>query len=366
MHSAVKPQGVFEVWDAGKEDEYERWLAVWREWVGKEVFAHPDYVQLYANATTRALCAAMVVSGCPILYPFLLRDLTVEPYWGDLGARGADITTPYGYGGPFVAGDRAYAEKHSADFWTEFEAWATKTSVVSEFVRMSLFDEEMAPYPGVKRKLYDNIVRDLTLDEDALWMDFEHKVRKNVKRAVRSGVTVETDLKGTRLKDFLRIYYATMQRRRAKDSYYFPQKYFETIAEKLHGNYAFFHALSDENVVSTELVLVSEFSIYSFLGGTDEEAFELRPNDLLKYEIMRWGKANGKRTYVLGGGYEQDDGIFRFKRSFAPRGIRPYFIGYRVMNAEMYQALVANRASLERERGNAWDDAAGFFPLYRA
>ena len=32
---------------------------------------------------------------------------------------------------------------------------------------------------------------------------------------------------------------------------------------------------------------------------------------------------------VLGGGYGADDGIFRYKRSFAPHGLVPFFVGRR-------------------------------------
>ena len=36
---------------------------------------------------------------------------------------------------------------------------------------------------------------------------------------------------------------------------------------------------------------------------------------------------------MLGGGYGADDGIFRYKRSFAPHGLVPFFVGRRVLAA---------------------------------
>ena len=80
--------------------------------------------------------------------------------------------------------------------------------------------------------------------------------------------------------------------------------------------------LSEGRVVSTELVFVAAEHVYSFLGGTLTEALELRANDLLKHEIIRWARDAGRKTFVLGGGYGAADGIFRYKLSFAPKGAR--------------------------------------------
>jgi hypothetical protein len=40
---------------------------------------------------------------------------------------------------------------------------------------------------------------------------------------------------------------------------------------------------------------------------TDASFFDLRPNDLLKFEVMRWGRAR-KERFVLGGGYARTTG----------------------------------------------------------
>ena len=155
-----------------------------------------------------------------------------------------------------------------------------------------------------------------------------------------------------------------MSRRSAAGSYYFARRFFERIVEKMKGSYVFAHSFYRGEIVSTELVLVSTTAIYSFLGGTSESAFHVCPNDLLKYEVMQWARAKGQRYFVLGGGYEPDDGIFRYKRAFAPEGVRGFYIGMKILDDATYERLVRERverteqclASLPRE---------GFFPLYR-
>ncbi len=93
-------------------------------------------------------------------------------------------------------------------------------------------------------------------------------------------------------------------------------------------------------VVSTELVLVSDAHYYSFLGGTLQDAFVHAPNDLLKHAVIEHGHGAGKTHYVLGGGDQPGDGIFRFKLAFDPEGVVPFFGIQLVADAGLYDALV--------------------------
>jgi lipid II:glycine glycyltransferase (peptidoglycan interpeptide bridge formation enzyme) len=235
---------------------------------------------------------------------------------------------------------------------------------VSEVVRFSLFPEALADYPGERRVISENVVRVIT-DEDDVWRDFEYKVRKNVNKARASGVTVVLDRNADRLEDFLRIFHGTMDRRNAGEGYYFSREYFQRIQAELGAHVAWFHALVGETVVSTELVLVSADHIYSFLGGTDAEWFHVRPNDLLKLEIMNWARRAGKTAFVLGGGYVPGDGIYRFKLSFAPGGSVPFSIGCRVFNAGVYDAMTRGRRAFEASKARDWQPRPDYFPAWR-
>lgn len=351
------------VWDAASPSDHRRWIGLWESWPRREVFAHPNYVTLFADGDARAYCAALGTDDGGILYPFILRTLDREPYWTAELPPATDVTSPYGYGGAFAWGTGTGAL--AAGFWAEVDAWLRERQVVSEFVRFSLFGEDLLEYPGEIREASTNVVR--TLDpRDDLWTEFEHKVRKNVKKAQRSGVEVELDPVGERLDDFLALYAHTMTRRAASASYRFPKAFFEAIRDGLGGQFMFVHALHGGVMASSELVLVSAERVYSFLGGTRGDAFDVRPNDLLKVEIMRWARAAGKTSFVLGGGYEPDDGIFRYKRSFAPRGLVPFFVGHRVLDDRAYRALVDRRRAWSAATGQAWSPRAGYFPAYRS
>ncbi|HAN86984.1 MAG TPA: methicillin resistance protein [Firmicutes bacterium] len=335
------------------------WLNVWASWEEREVAAHPTYCELFCRPDDQAMCCLMEDAKGTVLFPFILRPLAGEP-WASEYADTHDIITPYGYGGPFAWGDPDWRL-----FWQEFNEWARSSNIASLFARLSLFEDQLIPFDGCVETKAPNIVRTLSMPADELWMDYEHKVRKNVKKARRSGLVVGVDYEGARLDDFLDIYTQTMQRRDAAEFYYFDREFFETLIKDLFGSFAFFHALQNQQVVSTELVLLSANHMYSFLGGTRVDAFDLRANDLLKHSIVRWGIENGKKAYVLGGGYEYGDGIFRYKMSFAPNGQVPFRVGCSVYDPDLYTSLIRSREQWESEQGIGWRPSLGFFPEYR-
>ncbi len=349
-----------QVWNARDAGDFENWSAVHREWPGREVYAHPSYVRLFAGERDEPMAVFAESPSGAVLYPFVLRPIDA-PHLAAAAPSSWDITSAYGYAGAFTIGEGVAA----AEFWAAFESVCRERGVVAEFARLSLFGQQRLAYPGNVEQKLTNVVRELDTPDEAMWKEFEHKVRKNVNKAQRSGVTIEVDETGARLEDFLRIYKTTMDRREAKASFYFPQSFFETIVRELPGQFAFFHALHEGRVVSTELVLVSADNTYSYLGGTEEAAFDLRPNDLLKVEVFRWSRGKGKQRFVLGGGYAPDDGIFKYKRAFAPNGLVPYFVGTRIIDEARYSALLEAHVAEGRRSCPGWSPAPGFFPGYR-
>ncbi|MEV0005016.1 GNAT family N-acetyltransferase [Micromonospora sp. NPDC050980] len=351
-----------EIWDARDPADAARWQAVHHDWAHREVFAHPAYVRLFAGPAEQPLAAYARTERGFVLYPFVLRPVHA-PHLREAGGAWTDLTSPYGYGGAFA---HEVGDVEAKEFWAAFDDFCAARRVVAEFTRLSLFPEQRLTQPGRVEARQTNVRRDLRTPLEQMWREFDHKVRKNVNKARRSGVTVEVDLDGHGLDDFLRIYEATMDRRSAAAGFYFPRRFFETIVDELRGQFAFFHARHQGRVVSTELVLASGDVLYSYLGGTDRDAFDSRPNDLLKVEICRWGQERGKNWFVLGGGYRPDDGIFRYKRAFAPGGLTPFEVCTRVLDAEAYRRLEQAHLREGRRRDPAWSPAADFFPAYRA
>ncbi len=174
----------FEIWNARNPGEAATWRAVHETWPTREVFAHPSYVRLHAAEHDEPLAAYAETPSGAVLYPFLLRPIPGEP-------RGYDISSAYGYGGAFCSA--TLDEADAKEFWASFDDFCRSRGVVCEFTRLSLFEDQRLAHPGSVLPRLVNVVRDLRPSEDELWRDFEHKVRKNVNKARRSGVAIEVD-----------------------------------------------------------------------------------------------------------------------------------------------------------------------------
>jgi hypothetical protein len=298
----------------------------------------------YKNGSTRAMNVVFK------------RDIAVSNPFRDILPKNTffDLSTPYGYGGFWVEGD-AFELVNQA-----YDRFCIDQGFVSEFVRFHLFGDYRLHYSGMVETRTNNVVRSLDSSLDDILKDFKHKVRKNLQRAEDSGLSIELDATATRLDDFMTVYYGTMDRTEATTDFYFTQEFFEALNE-MAGNYMYFHVMYEGQVIATELVLYGTENSYSFLGGTNGDFFHLRPNDFLKYEIIKWAKRQGLRRFVLGGGYGADDGIFRYKRSFAPNGVVPFYIGKRILDKDKYDKLVKLRSDEDIS-----ERSMSFFPEYRS
>lgn len=284
------------------------------------------------------------------------RDIAQDVHFRNFMAEGNyfDLISPYGYGG-FIG---------NVSNWEllmdEWQVFCKANGFVSEFVRFHLFSGCEKHYTGIVESHTHNVVRNLEIPSDEMWMDFKAKVRKNVKKANNFGLKVICDDTGEHLEDFLQIYYGTMDRNDAADNFYFTRDFFEKILE-MKDNVMLFHVIYEDKIISTEMVIYGAENAYSYLGGTDREYFNLRPNDLLKYEIIKWAKDKGLKNFVLGGGYGADDGIFQYKTCLAPNGIVDFYIGKKVLDRDVYMELCKMR-NLEMDTTKLEN---GFFPAYR-
>lgn len=348
--------------DADCFEDRAEWLELWDEWPDREIMAHPDYARLFARPRDRVVAALARTPRGGILYPMIVRPMAQEP-WAGQDAGACDVTSPYGYGGPFAWGvTRAEAEA----FWKSFDAWAASRRVVTAFARLSLFPEGLLPWNGELAVHGPNVIRSLDVSEQDLWADYSYKVRQNVQRARRMGIRVEIDHTGSRLDEFLKVYVTTMKRRAAADSYFFPRTFFESICSDLEKHFVFFHVVLNSQIIASEIVLLSENHAYSYLGGSLPAAMELRANELLKHECFLWCRDAGKKDIILGGGYRGEDGILHYKRTFASSGEHPFMLGMKTYDPDAAARLVGQRAAWEQSSSPGWQPQPSFFPPYRS
>lgn len=332
----------------------EHWDKIVRSFSNYDVYYLSGYVKAFQlHGDGEPLLFYYEGNGIRGINVVMKRDIAKDSHFVDKLPENTyfDFATPYGYGGWLLEGEGDPTQLYAA-----YQDWCREHHVVSEFVRFELFSNSRDGYYGDVIPRTNNIVRSLDIPMEEMLMDFEHKVRKNLKKAESFGLEIMVDTNGERLEDFLEIYYGTMDRNDAAQSYYFKEDFFRQI-NTLTGNHMYFHVLLEGKVIATELVIMGSDTMYSYLGGTNGEYFAYRPNDFLKYHIIKWGAENGYRQFVLGGGYGADDGIFRYKKSFAPGGVVQFYTGQAILSQEAYDYLLSLRGDLPE---------SGFFPRYRA
>ena len=340
-------------------DKQKEWDSVVRAFQDYDVF----YLSGYANAFMREAPE----NGIPVLLLYedgdakainvvFKRDVALDKKLAGKIEVGQyfDLITPYGYGGFW--GNVSDWDKLNQTY----TAYCMDNHYVCEFVRFELFTDYHKHYDGEVETRTHNVVRSLEMPLDEMWMDFKQKVRKNVKKANSYNLSCIIENNGEHLDDFLCIYYSTMDRTDAEGEYYFSKRFYEDL-NKMKDNVMYFYVVYDGKIVSTELVIYGLKNAYSYLGGTDCEFFDVRPNDFLKYEIIKWAKEKGLKNFVLGGGYGADDGIFQYKLCLAPHGEYDFYIGRKIFDREAYDRLVQLRSE-----DNDRCENAKYFPKYRA
>lgn len=351
----------FAVLEASGRDR-DVWLSALESLDRPHVFLSPAYLELFARDGERPRCAIYEEGGDVVLYPFLMRSIGALPFGGAWSGRFDLVSPPFGWGGMLGRGAGA-----APGFCPRFAEWAREAGVIAEYVTFDPSKEPPAEYPGEVAYKMRSVVRSLTEPPEVIWRDYKDTVRRCIKKAERSGVSVEIDTEGTRVDAFLAVYGETMRRRAAGEDYELTRGWLEALHRSLSGGFAYFHALLAGRVVSTELVLLAGSAAVFFRGGTLAEAFAARPNHLLKHRVILWSRERGCARYVLGGGNVDGDDLLRFKLSFAPAGARPLRVGRWVVDRQAYDGLVAARRAYEREvRGRDWSPRPGYFPAYRA
>lgn len=336
-------------------EQEERWDQIVRSFSHYDVYYLSGYVKAFR----------LHGDGEPLLFYYegedglrginvvMKRDIALDSHFIGQLPQGEyfDFATPYGYGGWLLDGTG-----NTAPMFEAYRNWCIEHGIICEFVRFSLFSNSRQCYDGEVIPRMQNVVRDLDRPMDDMLMDFEHKVRKNIKKAIENGLEILADAEGQYLNDFLKIYYQTMDRNEAEQGYYFEEAFFRQL-NTMTGNCMYFHVLYQGQIISSELVIMGSDTMYSYLGGTDSTYYPYRPNDFLKYHIISWGLEHGYKHFVLGGGYGGDDGIFRYKKSFAPHGVMRFYTGQAVFDVQTYHKLVELRKPLPE---------SSFFPRYRA
>lgn len=341
--------------------EREQWLRELEniKHINPDLHYRPEYCELFRDQGEARLFIYRE-GAATIIYPFLLRKVNQIPGLEDkLTQNLYDITSFYGYGGPLA--NLLSSKEIWGNFYRSFSEYCASNDIITEFIRFHPIlanHRILEDYVNVER-VSSVVCIDLKQTDEQIWSGYERNNRKNIKKAYREGLTVLLEGTTTNFSDFISIYYHTLSRNQAQDAYYYNHRFFDLLHKELNKNFLYAYTLKDGRIISTELLLYNESYIHSFLGGTLQQFYEYRPNNILKHEVIKWAKKRGIKFFILGGGYRDGDGIFRYKRSFSTRGIFDYYVGKKIHKREAVDKL-EEMIKLKKNRVSE-----GIFPGYR-
>lgn len=354
--------------DLEQNNDREIFRRIWMNSLHRRPHDHPDYLELIRPENYHsAIVVYRQAESATIYYPFHWTRIGSHQAFANQSEDMFHMVSPYGYGGPIYEGNAENKDECTSAFNSLLAKELEDRKIISEFIREDIFGERMVTRTqGNRFQQQMNVVVRLQRSDDEIWRKYKAKVRKNVNRARSSRLRVEFDPTGRCVDGFLSIYEDTMRRKNAARAFFINKEKFINMNQGMMNDNAllYAHVYKENRIVSTELILLSRDTMYSFLGGTLVDAFEMRPNDFLKHQLILWGREHGYQWFVMGGGVTPNDGIFQFKEAFDPGSIWPFYTACYIHNRDKYDLLIRCRHDYEKRQGNNWSPRNDFFPAF--
>lgn len=305
----------------------------------------------------------VVEDGRPLVaYPYFQRPVGALPFAGVRTEAWGDTFTPE-YCGPVALNGGLCPTGAGPDFPGLFARHCEKEGIIAEFAHLNPWDVSSDLLaPGCVQADREIVYADLTLSAEDIWTkSLSHEGRRLYKQGQKTGVVVRYGKSADDVREFHRLYEMTMKRRRAGKRYFFPVEYFMAFFETLSANSYFVLAEHEGRCVAGGLYLQDESNVHWHLSASDMEFSHLRAVNVYQYEVMLTAIGQGRKRLIMGGGFRDGDGLFRFKAAFSP--LRAEFKTYRrIHNPETYWALVREWSA---HHGGV-EPQDGFFPAYRS
>jgi len=341
------------------------WNEIINEFKLKDVyFIYNYFVPFQKNGDGEPILYYFECEYGKVAYPFMLRDIAKsENFKGKLEEnKYFDISSAYGYGGPLVEVYKGNENIYKLEelFFKNFTNYCNKKNIISQFDRFHpliknyRFFKEYSDVMPIRKTVYMNLI-----DKEKIWINIESKCRNMIRKAKKNKVYIVLEDDINTIGDFKYIYNSTMDRNNASEYYYFNDNFFNDTIDNLGKNVFIVNAYYEEKIIASSLIMrYNKFLHYHFSGALKEYR-KLQANNLLLYEVAKWGNENGYEIFHLGGGYEsENDSLYKFKKSFSKLEDNDFYIGKKIHNIELYNYLTAIVNKIKPNKST-------FFPEYR-
>ncbi|MDP4266846.1 MAG: peptidoglycan bridge formation glycyltransferase FemA/FemB family protein [Bacteroidota bacterium] len=318
---------------------------IWNEYLRnlpinqQDIYFTPEYYNLYENLGDGiANCFVYKENENIALYPFLKSEINALGY--SLDRIYYDIQGVYGYNGIIAS---IYDSLFIKNFYYAFSDFCLLSNIVSEFSRF---------HPILKNHEFSRNNLNICFNRNTVYVDLEKPIEliiqeftssnnRAIRKAEKIGLTVKVYVKDYPYKDNFQIMYKkTMDRVNSIDYLYFNSEYFNSLFE--FPELCQFVCFYENRPIASTVCFSKGIYFHYHLGASESEFLNLRPNNLLFFEMIKFAKRNNFKFLHFGGGNtsDPDDPLLHYKSNFS-KNIADFYIGTKIYNEGIYNNIVS-------------------------
>jgi hypothetical protein len=158
-------------------------------------------------------------------------------------------------------------------------------------------------------------------DKERIWEGYKKYIRRDIRKAQRSGVTIRKGTSKEDVKLFYQLYLASMERNKAIAKY--PFHWFETLHEKMVerqlGTLLF--AELNQMAIAGVVLIHSTKTTHYFHNGSRPEFLKFCPNELLIHYSLEKAIEKGNSFFDFMGSDSLDFSLIKFKEKWGSRSL---------------------------------------------
>lgn len=309
----------------------------------KDIYFYEEYVKMYEDIISKAVCVVCEEGNSIVLMPFLRR--TINDYF--------DFETAYGYGGPI--------SNSKDDIWIHKAIIAIKNYLYEKkylcgFVRFHPLLENakncMDSFDIFLDRMTVCINTEMTIDE--IWTrQITSKNRNMIRKAEKNGLLYKAEYDFLSIKEFIKLYTATMKKLNAEKFYFFDKSYYKEFTKAFTGKAFLGTVRKDDVLICAALFMYSKKYGHYHLEGSNQNYSNLGANNLLLWKTALELHNHNVKEFHLGGGYDssENNSLFKFKKAFS-NNYKDFYIGKLIFNKEKYTEIKDKwiKANPEKEK----------------
>jgi FemAB-related protein (PEP-CTERM system-associated) len=160
------------------------------------------------------------------------------------------------------------------------------------------------------KETYVTVIIPLNPNPEVVWQKTSKGARRSTKKAIKNNIEVE--MNHTYLSSFYELY---ARRNRELGSPVHSYDFFNNILEEFTDRSNIQVAKFDDTVIGTKFVLFFKDRFISGWAASDRRYQEYNPNNILTWELIKYGCENGYAYFDFGRS-ETNSGTFKFKKAW--------------------------------------------------